>query len=161
MSRSKDRRVVGLIGYKLKQAQHLLRIQMDEALRYLDLTTPQYAVLAQLELKPGISNAALARAAFITAQTMHGIVSNLDKNNLVKRKCDPQHGRILCAELTKKGLTVVQKAHKIISKVEAIMISTMTENNQSLLEELLGECFNNLNNRHSDLRHLRRNFLRD
>lgn len=144
MSMPKNVNVTGLIGYKLKQTQHMLRIHMDEALKSLDLTTPQYAVLAQLELKPGISNAALARAAFITAQTMHGIVSNLEKNNLVKRKCDPQHGRILCAELTKQGLKVVQKAHKIVSQAEASMTSTMSKNNKLLLENLLIECFNNL-----------------
>jgi DNA-binding MarR family transcriptional regulator len=80
--------VKSLLGYKLKKTQHALRLHMDEALRTIDLTTPQYAVLAQLELKPGASNAALARSAFITAQTMHGIVSNLEKRVLVERKSD-------------------------------------------------------------------------
>jgi DNA-binding MarR family transcriptional regulator len=144
MSRDKEVGVKSLLGYKLKKTQHALRLHMDEALRALDLTTPQYAVLAQLELKPGASNAALARSAFITAQTMHGIVSNLEKRHLVKRKSDPQHGRILCTELTSKGMQVVQQAHNIISKVEAIMTSTIAEDNKVLLEKLLLECFNNL-----------------
>ena len=137
--------VKSLLGYKLKQTQHMLRLHMDEALRSLDLTTPQYAVLAQLELRPGVSNADLARSSFITAQTMHGIVSNLEKNNLIERKRDPQHGRILCAELTKQGMEVVQQAHKVISTVEESMTSTMTEDYKVLLEKLLMECFNNLN----------------
>ena len=145
MSTSKTLNVTGLLGYTLKQTQHMLRIHMDEALRPLDLTTPQYAVLAQLELRPGISNAALARASFITAQTMHGIVSNLEKSNLVKRNHDPQHGRILCTELTEQGRKVVQQAHKIIHKVEASMTSTLSGDNKVLLEKLLIECFNNLN----------------
>ena len=133
------------IGYTLKQTQHILRIHMDDALRSLGLTTPQYAVLSQLELRPGISNADLARASFITAQTMHGIVSNLEKNNLLKRKRDPQHGRILCAELTEKVLKIVRQAHEIISKVEESMTCTLTQKNKSLFEELLIECANNLN----------------
>lgn len=137
--------VAGLLGYKLKQTQHSLRLHMDEALKTLDLTTPQYAVLAQLELRPGISNATLARASFITAQTMHGIVSNLEKRSLVKRESDPQHGRILCTELTEQGTKVVQRAHKIIRKVEATMTNTITEDDKALLEKLLLECFNNLN----------------
>ena len=144
MSSDENINVTGLLGYKLKQTQHSLRLHMDEALRTLDLTTPQYAVLAQLELRSGISNADLARASFITAQTMHGIVSNLEKNNLVQRKRDPRHGRILCTELTKQGVKVVQQAHKIIRKVEATMLATITENNKVLLEKLLVECFNNL-----------------
>jgi len=118
---------------------------MDEALRALDLTTPQYSVLAQLELRPGVSNAALARFSFITAQTMHGIVSNLEKRRLVKRKSNPKHGRILCTELTTQGMKVVQQAHNVISGVEAAMTSTLTEDNRVLLENLLLECFNNLN----------------
>lgn len=139
--------VTGLIGYKLKQTQHLLRTHMDEALRPLNLTTPQYAVLAQLELRPGISNATLARASFITAQTMHGIISNLEKNNLIARTRDPQHGRIFCTQLTPQGHTAVQQAHKIIQEVEAKMTITLSEGNKVLLEQLLMECFNNMNSK--------------
>ena len=119
---------------------------MDEALRSLGLTTPQYAVLAQLELKPGISNAALARSAFITAQTMHGIVSNLEKRGLVKRKKDASHGRILSTELTDQGHKIVVLAHKMIRQCEARMLATISADHKVLLEKLLLECFNNLNN---------------
>lgn len=145
MSRSKEVGVKGLIGYKLKRTQHSLRLHMDEALRALELTTPQYAVLSQLELRPGISNAALARSAFITAQTMHGIIANLERRGLVERTSDPGHGRILCTELTEQGRKVVTQAHEIIHKLEARMLATISEEDKALLEKLLLECFNNLN----------------
>ncbi len=144
MSTLKDIEIKGL-GYKLKQAQHILRIYMDDALKPLALTTPQYAALSIIELKLGISNAALARASFVTAQTMHGIVSNLEKDNLLKRKCDPQHGRILCTELTKQGLKVIKQAHVIINEVEKTMTHAMSKKDKLLLEKLLFECVNNLN----------------
>ncbi len=144
MSNDKDLKVTGLLGYKLKQTQHALRLHMDEALRDLNLTTPQYAVLAQLELRPGISSADLARSSFITAQTMHGIVSNLEKRNLVERKKDPNHGRILTICLTSEGLKILRQAHKIISEVEDIMASTISESKMLLFEQTLIECFNNL-----------------
>lgn len=143
---SSTKNVKNLLGYKLKQTQHSLRLHMDEALSVLELTTPQYAVLAQLEIKPGISNAALARASFITAQTMHGIVSNLEKRGFVKRASHLIHGRIMCTELTDQGFDAVKKAHKIIEKVESYMTSTMSEENIILLQSLLLECFNNLEN---------------
>lgn len=146
MSIDKEIGVQGLLGYKLKKTQHALRLHMDEALRALELTTPQYAVLAQAELRPGISNAALARSAFITAQTMHGIVSNLEKRKLVQRKSDPGHGRVLCTELTKQGRKVVAEAHDIIRKVESRMLVTISKDHKVLLEKLLLECFNNLGN---------------
>jgi DNA-binding MarR family transcriptional regulator len=117
---------------------------MDEAMKSLDLTTPQYAVLAQLSLNPGISNAALARASFITAQTMHAIVSNLEKRNLIRRKEAPDHGRILQTELTEQGFKIVAQAHDMIRDVEARMLATVSVEHKSLLEKLLLECFNNL-----------------
>jgi len=144
MSTASNIHVSDLLGYKLKQTQHGLRLRMDEALKELNLTTPQYSVLAQLELKPGISNAALARSAFITAQTMHGIVSNLEKRELVQRKSDASHGRILCTELTEQGLKTVLRAHHAIQAVEARMLATISQDHKLLFEQILLECFNNL-----------------
>ena len=149
MSTPKDTGITG-IGYKLKQAQHILRVHMDDALRSLELTTPQYAVLSQLEFNPGISNAALARASFVTAQTMHGIVSNLEKNNLLKRKADPQHGRILCAVLTKQGEKAVKRAHTLIREVEESMMCSLSKKNKTLFEKILIECVNNLDEAEND-----------
>lgn len=144
MSKAQEGGVQSLLAYKLKKTQHALRLHMDEALRALDLTTPQYAVLAQLELKPGVSNASLARSAFITAQTMHGIVSHLEKRGLVERKRDTAHGRILCTELTNQGYQVVTQAHDRIRAVESRMLATMNKQNQLLLEKWLTECYHNL-----------------
>ncbi len=73
---------------------------MDEALRPIMLTTPQYAVLCAVEAEAGLSNARLARAAFVTAQTMQGVLVNLERDGLLERRPDPAHGRILRSELT-------------------------------------------------------------
>ncbi len=146
MSTPKNMNVEGLLGYRLKKTQHALRISMDEALKSIDLTTPGYAVLAQLELESGISNAELARRSFITAQTMHAIVSNLENRGLIKRKSSNSHGRILLLELTRKGQKIVSSAHEIIRVVETRMLSTIKDEHKVQLESLLLECFNNLNN---------------
>ena len=146
MSTPKNMNVEGLLGYRLKKTQHALRIAMDEALRSIELTTPGYAVLAQLELENGISNAELARRSYITSQTMHGIISNLEKRALIKRKSSNSHGRILLLELTKKGQKIISSAHEIIKVVETCMLSTIKDEHKILLDNLLLECFNNLNN---------------
>lgn len=132
------------LGYQLKQAQHALRLHMDNALKPLGLTTPQYAVLSQLELNPGVSNATLARLSFVTAQTMHGIVANLEKRQLLKRKADPTHGRVLTTELTKQGQKMVNQAHVLIVDVEKVMTSSMNKRSRDMLAALLMECIQNL-----------------
>lgn len=125
------------LGYALKRAQHALRTAMDEALRPLGLTTPQYSVLSAIELNPGISNAALARAAFVTAQTMQGIVANLERAGLLKRKEDPSHGRILKGELTRKGEKVLREAHEAVAKVEGLMLATLDPGEAARLTDRL------------------------
>ena len=138
------------LGYTLKRAQHALRTSMDEVLRPLDLTTPQYAVLSAIELDPGISNAALARAAFVTAPTMQGIVANLERAGLLKRRSDPSHGRILRSELTPKGAKKLQEAHVLVEKIEAIMVGFLSPEEIGSLAAQLIACADALNSAKSE-----------
>ena len=132
------------LGYVLKRAQHALRIRMDEALLPLALTTPQYSVLSAVELAPGISNATLARAAFVTAQTMQGIVANLERMGLLQRTEDPEHRRIRRGELTKRGHEVLAHAHQLVTAVESRMLSNLSEKESATLAALLECCAENL-----------------
>ncbi len=132
------------VGYALKRAQQALRTRMDDVLRPLGLTTPQYAVLCALELEPGISNAALARAAFVTAQTMQGIVANLEREGLLRRSADSTHRRVLHGELTASGRTVLRRAHRVVAEVEAAMTASLPERDALRLATLLMSCTENL-----------------
>jgi DNA-binding MarR family transcriptional regulator len=106
------------LGYLLKMAQHALRREMDEALRPLDLSISRYAVIAELARTPGLSNADLARKAFITPQSMQGVLSNLEKAGLILRSSDENHGRRQPSQLTKEGQNLLKKADVIAKKVE-------------------------------------------
>ncbi len=131
------------LGYVLKRAQNALRTRMDDVLRPLGITAPQYAVLTAIELEPGLSNAALARAAFVTPQTMQGIVANLERDGLLQRSGDPAHGRILKTELTPHGAAVLAKAHAAVADVEAVMIGTLSAPDVIRLTALLATCADN------------------
>jgi DNA-binding MarR family transcriptional regulator len=132
------------LGYLLKRAQHALRTRMDEALNPLALTTPQYSALSAVELNPGISNAALARAAFVTAQTMQGIVTNLERAGLLRRKADPEHGRIQRGELTARGRAALRKAHLLVAGVERKMTDGINGGEVKFLASVLARCADNL-----------------
>lgn len=106
------------IGFSLKLAQQALRTHMDTALQRIGLTTPQYAVLTFLEVEPGASNAALARRAFVTPQTMQGILVSLERAEFVKRTPHPEHGRIQTTELTASGRAAQKAASGIVFEVE-------------------------------------------
>jgi DNA-binding MarR family transcriptional regulator len=132
------------LGYMLKRAQHALRMSMDELLEPTGLTVPQYNVLSAVQLQPGISNAALARGAFVTAQSMQGIVANLERIGLLRRKPHPTHGRIRQSELTEKGDVVLEKAHKLLIGVEEAMTSGFKKEEIEALRSLLHRCAKNM-----------------
>jgi DNA-binding MarR family transcriptional regulator len=133
------------LGYVLKRAQHALRYAMDERLGTLGLTTSQYNVLSSIHAEPGISNASLSRAAFTTAQSMLGIVSNLEKLGLMRRVPDPHHGRVKRSALTSAGERVLTKAHKALAGVEEAMTAGFTEKETMALTSMLQRCADNMN----------------
>lgn len=132
------------LGYALKRAQHALRVAMDESLRGLGLTTPQYAVLSAVEAEAGLSNARLARAAFVTAQAMQGVLANLERDGLLERHADPDHGRILRSELTGKGRARLAEAHRAVRRVEDRMVASFGVEQAGRMAEALSKCAEDL-----------------
>lgn len=128
------------LGYFLKRAQHAFRTRVDDALRPLGLTAPQYAVIAAVELEAGISNAELARTAFVTPQTMQSILSNLERAGLLKRTAHPDHGRILRSELTERGRRVLNQARALVQEIEQLLIDAVGAKNTGQFADMLSRC---------------------
>ena len=127
------------VGYQMKRAQHALRLEVDDVLRGLGLTTPQYAALSVLAQGPGLSGAEVARRCFVTPQTMNGILVKLEGVGLVSRRAHPEHGRVLQAYLTPKGEDLLVRAHGEVEEIEERMLSGLGPDERvSLLEALRG-----------------------
>jgi DNA-binding MarR family transcriptional regulator len=135
------------VGHSLKKAQHLLRLAMDDGLRELSLTTPQYAVLSALAEQPGLSGAALARRCFVTPQTMTGIINNLEGIGLIARTPDPDHGRIIQTQLTPQASDVLVRAHQAMQRIEERMVADLDRAEREALVDLLLECADSLEKR--------------
>lgn len=135
-----SRRGVDWIGYNLKITQHRLRQRLDAELAQLGITAPQNAVLLAVAGNPQISNAELARAAFVTPQTMQGILVNLERGGLIVRSPHPSHGRVIMTELTKAGQNAVTDGAKAADAVERQMLSSLSAEEARLLCELLKRC---------------------
>jgi DNA-binding MarR family transcriptional regulator len=109
------------LGYALKAAQGALGRAMDAALRPEGLTVAQFATLNALDRAPGASNADLARRAFVTPQSMHGVLDGLARAGLVERGPDPGHGRRLAARLTARGTDALARGWAAVAPVEATL----------------------------------------
>ncbi len=121
------------IGYLLKQAQSLLRVRMEDALRPLGLTVSQYSCLHSLRREPGISAAALARSTFMTRQSMSAMLQQLIDRELVTRPELAESGRALPAALTPTGEDALDAAQLLVDEVERVMLSGLTGEQQAAL----------------------------
>lgn len=110
-----------LLGYRLKLAQHALHRRMEEALKPLGLNPAQYAVLAELNARPDQTNADLAERAFITPQSMQGVLAKLEESSLVERRQDTHHGRRQLARLTAEGHAKAETANAEVMRVEQVL----------------------------------------
>lgn len=128
------------VGYVLKQAAAALRSAMDATLRPLSLTVPQYVCLELLEQKPGLSNAELARAAFVTRQSMNLVLRGLQDRGLLTRSDVADHGRARPTDLTATGRRLLHRASVAVRTIERQMFSPLTAGEQTRLLRDLAAC---------------------
>jgi len=128
------------VGYVLKRAAAALRGAMDAALRPLELTVPQYACLELLSQRPGLSNAELARGAFVTRQSMNGVLRGLQDRGLVTRPDAAPYGRARPTELTSSGRGQLHAASAAVHTVEQQMLSPLLPTQQRRLHHDLAAC---------------------
>lgn len=132
------------LGFLLKRAQHAFRTRVDNVLRPFELTAPQFAVLTAVDRVTGISNAELARVAFVTPQTMQGILTNLERAGLLTRSPHPQHGRILRSALTKQGSQVLGQARQCVQDVEQLIADAIGPRYTTDFADMLSRCADEL-----------------
>src|SRR4028118_1323095 len=125
------------VGYALKQAATALRSAMEAELRPLELTVPQYACLELLGQRPGLTNAELARGAFVTRQSMNGVLRGLQDRGLLTRPASAVHGRALPTQLTPAGRDRLHAASTAVRAVEKQMLTALPASAQRRLRHEL------------------------
>lgn len=127
-------------GYLLKRVQSALAGALTKALSGHGVTLAQYAVLVSLDEQPGLSNAELARRAFVTPQTMNQVLRELEALQLVLRQPHPDHGRVLQAHLTPEGNRVLRGCRRAVDDVEERMLAPLSADQRGQLVITLRRC---------------------
>ena len=109
-------------------------------LRPLGLTVPQYACLELIGQRPGLSNAALARGAFVSRQSMNLVLRGLHERGLVSRPDQAPDGRARPTELTAAGHDQLQAASTAVREVERRMLEPLSPAQQRRLRDELASC---------------------
>ena len=129
-----------LLGYQLKHVQAALRARMDEALRPLGLSAPQYLCLELLSRAPGASTSDLAREAFVTRQTMSTLLRTLVDRGLARRAAQASSGRALPVQLTPEGRSLLKEASKVTEQIERVMVAPLSETQLRTIREAMSAC---------------------
>ena len=127
-------------GYLIKRAQAALNAQMTRALHQHGVTLAQFAALTALAEEPGLSNAELARRAFITPQSMNENLRELELRGWVARHRHATHGRILQTELTGKGCETLQSCDDAVTVIEERMLAELGQDQRRELTSMLRVC---------------------
>ena len=121
----------------LKRAFHYGHRAVNEAVRSYGVTPTQMGVLNRLVQEPGLSGAELARRLLVTPQAAQLALTALEREGLVERRPDANHGRIVRTYLTEAGHGVVDICLALSIKAEEDFLSVLDADERKTLLDLL------------------------
>jgi DNA-binding MarR family transcriptional regulator len=124
-------------GYTIKQVQQQIHTAMEDALRPLSLTLPQYNVLKNLESSTFVTGAELARKAFVTPQTMHTILTTMERKGLIVRTSISGNSKSFNISIATNGAAILKDAQKALSSVFYKADAALTPKEHAELGQLL------------------------
>jgi DNA-binding MarR family transcriptional regulator len=133
------------VSYVVARLERALRYAINERVSEHGLTTLQYTTLSILgRRRGGLSNAQLARRAYMTPQSMSEVIEALERAGLIERAPHPNHRRVLPATLTPKGRRVLAACEAAVGKMEEEMMGGLTAEERASLLDSLKECVRSL-----------------
>jgi DNA-binding MarR family transcriptional regulator len=103
----------------------------------LQLTRPQAVALMLLAEHPGASNAELARLNGVSPQTMHQMMTRLERDALVVRAPHPRLRRVQAFQATPRGVDLVLRGSRVARAAIEDSLRTLRAADQDALIGLL------------------------
>lgn len=91
------------------RAYQAFTVYDEEHIRQLNLTCPQFDVIATLGNTAGMTMHQLAEKTLVTKGTLTGIVDRLEKKGLVRREVPPEDRRCFMIVLTDEGERIFEE----------------------------------------------------
>jgi DNA-binding MarR family transcriptional regulator len=133
------------VSYVVARLERALRQAINERVREHGLTTLQYTTLSVLgRRRGGLSNAQLARRAYVRPQSMSDVIEALERAGLIERTPHPNHRRVLPATLTPKGRRVLAMCEDAVAAMEEEMMRELSPAQRRALLQSLKTCVRSL-----------------
>jgi DNA-binding MarR family transcriptional regulator len=129
------------ISYVIARLERAIRATINERLRPHGLTTLQYTTLSVLASRgQPLSNAQLARRAYMTPQAMIEVLTALETKGLIRREPHPNHRRVYPASLTEEGQRVLTSCDAVVEAMEQEMLATLEPAERVAFSDWLTTC---------------------
>ena len=124
------------ISYVIARLERAIRRSINELVKPYDLTTLQYTTLSVLRRQGRpLSNAQLARRAYMTPQAMSEVIEALERKGLIERTAHPNHRRVYPAVLTDEGARVLALCDAEVETFEQAMLQDLDESQRAALAD--------------------------
>ena len=129
------------ISYIVARLERAVRAAVNERVRPHGLTTLQYTTLSVLGARgQPLSNAQLARRAYMTPQSMIEVIDALERKGLIRRDPHPSHRRVFPATMTAKGRRVLKACDAAVEEMEEEMLAGLSRGERDSLLVWLKTC---------------------
>jgi DNA-binding MarR family transcriptional regulator len=111
--------------------------KLQDDLERLDLTPPQFYVLATIGYAGGLPFGEIGEKMMVTVSNLTGIVDRLEEKKLVARERDARDRRVVRVMLTDKGSKVYRNTIPVFEKSISEFFSPLNKTQQKELAGLL------------------------
>ena len=111
--------------------------KLEDELAQLDLTAPQFYVLATIGYTGGVPFSEIGQKMMVTVSNLTGIVDRLEEKGLVLRDRDAHDRRVVRVKLTPKGAKVYKSTIPLFEKSVSEFFSPLGKPQQKELAALL------------------------
>lgn len=111
--------------------------KLQDDLEKLDLTPPQFYVLATIGYAGGLPFGEIGEKMMVTVSNLTGIVDRLEEKGLVARERDVHDRRVIRVRLTEKGSKLYKNTIPLFEKSISQFFSPLDKSQQKELSSLL------------------------
>lgn len=135
------------VGFLIKQIQDGIEKHANNDLRENNLTMVQNRVIMLLHMSPDAAKSLkeLEKEFNVSQPTMAGIIRRLTDKGYVTTFGDPSDKRIKIVRLTGVGIERGNEARKYIEKMEAKLLSNLSQEEQIQFRQLLLKVLSSIN----------------
>lgn len=125
------------LGMLIKRAEQAMVHAKSVALKSVGITPAQYLALVELDLQPGITAAALARACLVTPQAIMILLKTMEQQGLISRAPHPRHENVLELRMTDVGREELGAARNRVDPIELRVFSAFSAKDLATFRTLL------------------------